>query len=247
MSHPQTKPQHGRIALITGASRGIGRAAALALANAGAHIVALARTSGALEELDDEIREAGGAATLAVTDIADGDAIDRLGAALYDRWGRIDVLIAGAGELGELGPLPHMSPKSFDRVFAVNVTANFRLIRSLDPLLKQSEAGRAVFLTSNVTTDFRAYWGGYAASKAALEALALTYAHECENTSVCANLLDPGATRTRMRAQALPGEDPQTVKPPEALAPLILEMADPEYRQNGQRIVYSDRVAKRSA
>src|SRR5882757_9567881 len=176
-----------RVAVVTGASRGIGRAAALALAEAGAHVVAVARTVGALEELDDAIRAQGGAATLVPLDLKDSAGIDRLGAAIFSRWGKLDMLLGNAGLLGAITPLAHLEPKVWDDVMAVNVTANWRLIRSLDPLLRQSTAGRAVFLTSGVTYSFPAYWGAYAISKAALEAVVRTYAREVAQTPVRAN------------------------------------------------------------
>jgi NAD(P)-dependent dehydrogenase (short-subunit alcohol dehydrogenase family) len=224
----------GRIAVVTGASRGIGRAAALALGAAGVHVVAVARTVGALEELDDAIRATGGAATLVPLDLKDGAAIDRLGAALYERWGRLDMLLGNAGILGAITPVPHIEPKVFDDVLAVNLTANWRLIRSLDPLLRQSDAGRALFVTSD---EFRLpipYWGVYATSKAALETLVKTYAGETRLTRVRANLLNPGPIRTRLRAQAMPGEDPETVRPPEAVVPDILRMLSPDFTQSGR-------------
>ncbi|MDP8915927.1 MAG: SDR family NAD(P)-dependent oxidoreductase, partial [Pseudomonadota bacterium] len=195
-----TAPFHGRIALVTGASRGIGRAAALALAKAGAHVVATATNQGGLEELDDEVRAATGLpATLVPLDLKDGDGVDRLGGALFERWGKLDVLVAAAGVLGPLSPLAHVEVKDWTRVLSVNLTANWRLIRSMDPLLQATDAGRAVFLTSGAASRPRAFWGPYAVSKAALEALVKTYADEIESTRVRAALLDPGPTRTRMR------------------------------------------------
>lgn len=224
----------GRIAVVTGASRGIGRAAALALAEAGAHVVAVARTVGALEELDDAIKAKGGAATLVPFDLKDFAAIDRLGAAIYQRWGRLDMLLANAGILGALTPLAHLEPRTWDNVMAINVTANWRLIRSLDPLLRQSDAGRALFMTSGVASKFTPYWGAYTVSKAALQALVATYAGELAQTRAKANLINPGPIRTRMRAQAMPGEDPETLPPPEELAPHILRMLAAEYAGNGE-------------
>jgi NAD(P)-dependent dehydrogenase (short-subunit alcohol dehydrogenase family) len=222
-----------RVALVTGASRGIGRAAALGLAEAGAHVVAVARTVGALEELDDEIKAKGGAATLVPLDLTDYPGIDRLGAAIHERWGRLDMLLANAGILGAITPLSHLEPKVWDEVMAVNVSANWRMIRSLDPLLRQSDAGRALFLTSGITKVYLPYWGAYAVSKAALEALVRTYAAELAHTHTTANLFNPGPLRTRMRAQAAPGEDPNSLKPPEAAVPAILRMLAPEYAANG--------------
>ncbi len=222
-----------RVAVVTGASRGIGRAAALALAKEGAHVVALARTQGGLEELDDEIRNLGGTATLVPADLKDFAALDRLGAALFERWKRLDVLIANAGVLGKLTPLAHADQKVWDDVMAVNLTANWRLIRSLDPLLRASDAGRAVFLSSRAAQLCPAYWGPYSISKAALEALVKTYAAEIATTKVRANCFNPGATRTKMRATAMPGEDPETLPTPEAVAAQIVPMCAPSFTDNG--------------
>ena len=224
----------GKVALVTGASRGIGRAAALGLAAAGAHVVAVARTGGALEELDDEIKAKGGEApTLVPLDMKDYAGLDRLGAALHGRWGRLDMLLANAGILGAVTPLAHLEPKVWDEVMAINVTANVRLIRSLDPLLRASPAGRALFVTSGITKVYLPYWGAYSASKAALEALVRTYAAELRPSKATANLFNPGPLRTRMRAQAMPGEDPATLKPPEAAVPDIVRMLSPAYTGNG--------------
>jgi NAD(P)-dependent dehydrogenase (short-subunit alcohol dehydrogenase family) len=227
------KPLADRIVVVTGASRGIGRAAAAALADAGAHVVAVARTVGALEELDDAIRRKGGAATLVPLDLKDFAGIDRLGAAIFERWGKLDALLGNAGLLGALTPVAHIEPKVWDSVMAINVTANWRLIRSLDPLLRRSDAGRALFVTSGVTYSFRPYWGVYSVSKAALEGLVRTYSGEVAQTSVRVNLINPGPLRTKMRAQAMPGEDPETLKPAEALAPDIVRMLSPEFAENG--------------
>jgi NAD(P)-dependent dehydrogenase (short-subunit alcohol dehydrogenase family) len=228
-----SRPLAGRVAVVTGASRGIGRAAALALAAQGAHIVAVARTVGALEELDDEIRKLGGAATLVPFDLTDYPAIDRLGAAIHQRWGKLDMLLGNAGILGAITPVAHIEPKVFDSVLAVNVTANWRLIRSLDPLLRQSDAGRALFVTSGVTRRFPAFWGVYSMSKAALDGIVRTYAAEIRQTKATANLFSAGALRTRMRAQAVPGEDPMSLKTPEDAAPEIVRMLSPSYQGNG--------------
>jgi NAD(P)-dependent dehydrogenase (short-subunit alcohol dehydrogenase family) len=232
-----SKPLLGRLALVTGASRGIGRAAALELARAGAHVVALARTQGALEELDDAIGGVGGEATLVPCDLRDFEALDRLGAALYERWGKLDILLGNAGLLGPLSPLGHVDPPKWNDVLAVNVTANWRLIRSLDLLLRKADAGRAIFLTSGVAhrAEFKPYWGPYAVSKAALEALARTYAAETANTSkVKVMLVNPGPLRTRMRAAAMPGEDPLTLKTPEDFAPYLLPLCSPDWRETGK-------------
>lgn len=227
------RPLEHRVALVTGASRGIGRAAALALAAAGAHVVALARTQGALEELDDAIREAGGSATLVPADVKDLDALDRLGPALHARFGRLDILVGNAGILGELAPLTHLDQAVWDAVMAVNVTANWRLIRSLDPLLRASDAGRAVFISSGAAHSCRAYWGAYAVSKAALETLVRTYAAETATTSVRAMLVNPGPLRTAMRRAAMPGEDPNTLRTPEELAPHLVRLARPDWTESG--------------
>ncbi|GIX18041.1 MAG: oxidoreductase [Rhodothalassiaceae bacterium] len=232
----------GRIVLVTGASRGIGRAVAKAVAAEGAHVIAIARprSVGALESLDDEIRALGGSATLTPFDLADGEAIDRLGAAIYERWGRLDALIGNAGRLGVLSPVTHIDPKEWERTFAINVHANFRLIRSLDPLLRQAEDGRAVFVTSGAARRHKAYWGLYAASKAALETLVLTWAAECRLSGVKVNLVNPGPVRTAMRAQAYPGEDPETLPAPEDVAPLFVELLDARCRLHGARVDFAE-------
>jgi len=227
-----------RIILITGASRGIGYAAALNLAKQGAHIVATARTQGGLEDLDDAIKADGGLCTLVPMDLKDYDAIDRLGAALNERFGRIDGLFANAGALGDITPVPHLTPKTWDNVFAVNTTANYRLIRSMDPLLRASDAGRALFVSTSVAQTPRAFWGAYGASKAALETFVSAYAQEVSVTDLKVNLLNPGATRTAMRAKAMPGEDPATLPAPEELAPLITEMLSPDYDKTDEIVVF---------
>ena len=227
-----TKTLEGRIALVTGASRGIGRASALALAGAGAHVILVARTVGGLEEADDEIQKLGGTATLVPMNLRDGEAIDRLGASIFERWGRLDALLGNAGVLGQLTPLAHLEPKTFQEVMEVNVTANWRLIRSLDPLLRLSDAGRVLFVTSGAARKHTAFWGAYAVSKAALESLALTYAAECEGSKVKVNLFNPGPVRTAMRKKAMPGEDPNSLPAPENLAPHIVEMLSPSYDRN---------------
>lgn len=232
----------GRIALVTGASRGIGAAAADLLAQAGAHIVAVARTTGGLEELDDRIRAKGGTATLVPLDLKDYEGIDRLGGALYERFGKLDILLGNAGILGPMSPLGHVDPKNWDDVVAINITANWRLIRSMDPLLRQSDAGRAIFMSSGAATNVRAYWGPYAVSKAALDALVRTYSEETKNTPVRANLFNPGATRTKMRAQAMPGEDPNTLPAPEEIAAHLLKLADPALTETG--MLYDARQSK---
>ncbi|HEY7245463.1 MAG TPA: SDR family NAD(P)-dependent oxidoreductase [Xanthobacteraceae bacterium] len=231
-------PLAGRIALVTGASRGIGYATALALAKAGAHVVALARTVGGLEELDDGIKAVGGSATLVPLDLKDFEGIDRLGLALHERFGRLDVLVGNAAMLGPLSPLGHVESKTWHEVLAVNVTANWRLICATDALLRASEEGRVVFVTSGVTAQAPAYWGPYAVSKAALEALARTYAAESATTHVRVNLFNPGPIRTRMRAQAMPGEDPMTLEPPERAAEKIVELCLPGNQESGKLYSY---------
>ena len=228
-----------RIAVVTGASRGLGRATALALAKEGAHIVAVARTQGGLVELDDEIRSLGGEATLVPVDMTDYPALDRLGAAIFERWKKLDILIGNAGVLGKLTPMPHVDQKLWDEVMAVNVTANYRLIRSLDPLLRASDAGRAVFITSGLAQKCWPYWGPYSISKAALEAMVKTYAGEVATTPLRVNCFSPGPTRTKMRATAMPGEDPETLPPPETVASQIVPMCEAGFTDNGAVYKYS--------
>ena len=234
MSDP--KPLAGRIALVTGASRGIGRATSLALAEAGAHVVALARTQGALEELDDAIKAAGSSATLVPLDIKDFDALDRLGAALYERWGKLDIFVANAGILGPLTPLAHLDPKDWDKIVAINVTANLRLIRSLDLLLRKSDAGRVVMISSGAAhrAEMKAYWGPYAISKGAVDTMVRTYAAETATSPIKVMAVNPGPLRTRMRAQAMPGEDAMTLRTPEDLAPRIVDLCLPEWGETGK-------------
>lgn len=224
----------GKVVLITGASRGIGYAAGIEAAQRGAHVIAVARTVGGLEELDDAIQAIGGSTTLVPLDLRDGDAIDRLGAAIFERWGHLDGLVANAGQLGVLSPVAHIKPDDFDKVLAVNVTANYRLLRSLDLLLRQSEAGRAVFVSSGAARSARPFWGLYAASKAALDALVKSYAGEIETTKVRANVFYPGIVRTAMRAKAMPGEDPNTLPTPTEVAPKLIDLLSPALAENGR-------------
>ncbi len=227
----------GRVAVVTGASRGIGAAVATRFGSEGARVVCLARTVGGLEEVDDAIRRAGGEpAVLVPMDLRDSEAIDRLGASLFERFGKLDILVGNAAILGNLSPLGHIPPKVWDDVMAINVTANWRLIRSLDPLLRQAEAGRAIFVTSGVAQSPTPYWGPYAASKAALEMLVNVYAGEVSKTAVRVNLLDPGVVRTAMRARAFPGEDPQSLPAPESLAEAFVALALPSCLQNGDLV-----------
>lgn len=224
----------GRIALVTGASRGIGYFTAKYLAAAGAHVIAVARTVGGLEELDDEIKSVGGSATLVPLDLADLPAIDRLGGAINERWGKLDVMVANAGVLGVIAPIGHVEAKVFEKVMAVNVTATWRLIRSVDPLLRLSDAGRAITLTSSLAHTARAFWAPYAASKAAVEALTRSWAEETQNMALRVNAFDPARTRTAMRAQAMPGEDPSSVPHPSEVAKKVLILADPGLTETGK-------------
>jgi NAD(P)-dependent dehydrogenase (short-subunit alcohol dehydrogenase family) len=227
-----------RLALVTGASRGIGRATAVALAREGAHVIAVARTVGGLEELDDEIRRHGGAATLVPLDLKDGPAFPRLAGSIAERWRKLDILVGNAGVLGTLTPVHQIDPKHWIEAIDVNVNANLRLIQFLDPLLKASDAGRAVFVTSGAATNIRPYWGTYSTTKAALDALIRTYAMECANTKVRVNLFSPGPVRTVMRAKAFPGEDPNTLPAPEDVAKAIVDLCLPAEARNGEIINY---------
>jgi NAD(P)-dependent dehydrogenase (short-subunit alcohol dehydrogenase family) len=223
-----------RIALITGASRGLGRAVALRFAREGAHVLLLSRSLTLLGMVDDETRAAGGKATLLPLDLADGPAIDALGPSLYETFGKLDIFVGNAAILGALSPLPHIPSARWDRVLAVNVTANWRLIRTLDPLLRNSDAARVIFITSSVARSCRPYWAPYSVSKAALEALAKTYANETASTSIKVNLVDPGAMATRMRAEAYPGEDPATLPTPDAVTGIFVSLATAENEATGQ-------------
>jgi NAD(P)-dependent dehydrogenase (short-subunit alcohol dehydrogenase family) len=214
----------GRIALVTGATRGIGRAICLQLAGEGAHVIAVGRTLGALEEIDDEVKAAGGSATLVKLDLRKGSDVDALGPSIYGRWGKLDLLVASAGVLGPLTPIGHVGDADWNEVMEVNLTSNWRLIRTLDPLLRRSDAARAMFLTSGAAWRPRAYWAPYAASKAGLEALVKSYAEEVANTPVRVNVTNPGATRTGMRQKAFPGEDPMSLPPPEEQAARIIDL-----------------------
>ncbi|MCO6050691.1 SDR family NAD(P)-dependent oxidoreductase [Mesorhizobium sp. RP14(2022)] len=226
----------GRIVLVTGASRGIGYHLAKQSAEAGAHVIAVARTVGGLEELDDEIKAAGGEATLVPLDLADMKGIDRLGGAIHERWGKLDVLFANAGILGTISPIGHVEAKVFEKVMEVNVTATWRLIRSVDPLLRLSDAGRAIIMSSGAAHSAKAFWGPYAASKAAVEALARSWADETKNSPLRVNSVNPGATRTAMRAQAVPGEDPSTLPHPSEIAARIMPLASPS--ETRTRMIY---------
>ena len=224
----------GKVALVTGASRGIGYFTALELAKEGAHVIACARTTGGLEELDDAIKAVGGAATLVPFDLADMNAIDGLGQAIFDRWGKLDVLIANAGMLGVISPVGHVEAKTFEKVMTLNVTATWRLIRSVEPLLLQSETARAVILSSGVAHSCRPFWGPYAASKAAVEVLARTWAAEQVQKPLRVNCANPGATRTAMRAQAMPGEDADTLPHPSEVAKALMPLVHPDLTETGK-------------
>ena len=238
----ESKNLQDRIALITGATRGIGRSAALSLAKQGAHVILLARTKGGLEEVDDEIRSFGGAATLIPMNLKHGQKIDQLGPSIYERWGRLDILIANAGILGPLSPLGHIKDSDWDQVIDINLNSNWRLIRTLDPCLRKAPSGRAVFLTSNAPQKCKAYWGPYSVSKAALEALVRTYASETENTTINVNLLNPGTVATNMRAQAYPGEDQSLITQPDELGNIIVEMSHADFQKSGQTINFADYI-----
>jgi NAD(P)-dependent dehydrogenase (short-subunit alcohol dehydrogenase family) len=229
----------GKVALVTGASRGLGYATAIHLAKEGAHIIATARTKGGLEELDDDIRAVGASATLVPMDIKDFDAIDRLGAVIFERWKRLDIVIGNAGVFGKLMPLPHIDPAKFQEVFDITVTANYRLIRSMDPLLRMSDAGRAIFITSGAVYKSKAYWTMYSTPRAALESMVKIYAREMETTKVRVNCFSPGPVRTDLRAVAMPGEDPETVPTPEEVMEQIVPMCLPDFTDFGSVYKYS--------
>lgn len=220
--------------LVTGASRGIGRAVALRFASEGSHVIALARDNEALESLDDEIAKLSGQCTLVPLDLTDGPGIDRLAAELFARHGKIDVLVGNAGQLGVLGPIGHLSPSVWDRVIEVNLTANWRLIRSFDPLLRASTFGRAIFLTSNAGRVPLPYWGAYAVSKAGLEMLVRVYSEEIRGTSIKVNLVDPGAVHTDMRSQAMPGEDKNLLPLPTDITDIFVELSSPGCSHHGE-------------
>jgi NAD(P)-dependent dehydrogenase (short-subunit alcohol dehydrogenase family) len=228
------KPLAGKIALITGASRGIGRSVAIGFAAAGAHVVLLARTVGALEEVDDDVRAAGGTATLVQLDLKQFDKLDALGPTILQRWGKLDILVANAGILGPLSPLGHITSDSWREVLDINLNANWHIIRAVDPLLRRAEAGRAIFVSSGAALARNAYWGPYAVSKAGLEALAKTWAHELADTPVRVNVINPGPIRTGMRSKAFPGEDPNTLSTPDAIVPLFVRLASPAHTETGQ-------------
>lgn len=229
-----SKRLEGRLALVTGASRGIGYEVSKKLASEGAHVIALARTLGGLEELDDEIKSIGGECTIAQLDLADHDRIDALGASLYERFGKLDILVGNAGMLGELTPVGHITPKVWDRVMSVNLTANFRLIRSLDPLLRQSDHGRAIFVSSGAVNSQRPFWGLYAATKSALESLVIAYAKEMSETNVKANIIHPGRVWTAMQAKAFPGVKAEDLPKPNEITEIFIKLASKELTKTGE-------------
>ena len=236
-----TNSLQDRLAVVTGASRGIGYFTALALASQGAHVIACARTVGGLEDLDDAIKKDGnGSATLVPMDLSDMEAIDGLGGSIFKRWGKLDIMVANAGVLGVVSPLAHIEAKVFEQVMTVNVTATWRLIRSLEPLLTKSDAGRAVLLSSGAAHSCKPFWGPYSASKAAVEALARTWAGETAHTPLKVTSFDPGRTRTAMRAQAAPGEDPMTLPHPSEVAAKIVPLTLPDYQESGKLYVFRE-------
>ena len=232
----------GRLILITGASRGLGRAVALACAEAGAELIITARTTGALEELDDEIKERGGQATLVEMDVTDLPAIVRLAGAIAQRWGRLDGFVANAGQLGQMAPMAHSDPEIFERTLQVNLTSVWHQLRTFDPLLRAAPAGRAVLVTSGAALGARPYWGAYAVSKAGLESMGRAWAAESEQTNLRINLLDPGAVATAMRAAAYPGEDPASLPGPQEIAPAFLRLLSPDCPYHGERLHARDLV-----
>ena len=224
----------GKIALVTGASRGIGYHCALTLAEAGAHVIALARTVGGLEELDDDIQAKGGSATLVPLDLLDFEAIDRLGASIHERWGKLDILVANAGMLGDLSPLEHIEPKSFEKTLALNVTANWRLIGSTSQLLRAADRPRVVFMTADAPDNCKPFWAAYSSTQAALQVLAKTWAAECQKTPMRINLLNPGPMRTAMHAQAMPGAEPENIPHPSEIGTSLMRLVSSELDENGQ-------------
>jgi len=252
MEHDMTSPIDltGRIALVTGASRGIGYFVARHMAAAGAHVIAVARTVGGLEELDDEIkaenaRSGKGAATLVPLDLADMAGIDRLGGAIHERWGKLDILVANAGVLGVISPIGHVEAKTFEKVININLVSTWRLIRSVDPLLRLSDAGRAILISSGAAHSASAFWAPYAASKAAIETLARSWAEETKSLPLRINSVDPRGTRTAMRAQAFPGENPETLPHPSVIAENILALADPALTRTGELYDAREKIWKR--
>ena len=235
-SNQPVKLLSGRTALVTGASRGIGLAVAKHLATQGAHVLALARVTGALEELYDDIKAVGGSCTLINIDLEKSEDVDAIGPSLAQRWDKLDIFIGNAGVRGPLSPLAHVSADDWDKVIRINLTANWRLLRTLDPLLRRSDAGRVILVSSGASSGKYAYWGPYAVSKAGVEALAKTYANETADSTVRVNIINPGPIQTQMRAQAFPGEDPKSLTTPDDIAPLFVELASPENTKQGEVI-----------
>ena len=235
---PAPAPQrlHDRLALITGAGRGIGRAVAVRFAQEGAHVILVSRTQGALEETDDLVRAAGGEATLLVMDLADHEKIDQMAAAIAERFQKLDILVANAAILGTLSPMSHTEPADFERVIKINLTANFRLIRAFDGMLRRSPAGRAIFVSSAAADGRHPYWGAYATSKGALETMVMTWAGELMKTNLKVNVINPGPTRTRMRGDAFPAENVDELKPPEATADAFVELAEASSTRHGELV-----------
>ena len=229
----QQQPLQGRVALITGASRGLGAAVARTYAAAGAHVILLARTQGALEELDDQIQAAGGRATLFPFDLGETRKISAIGPAIADKFGRLDILVGNAAQLGTLSPVAHSDPKIFEEVFRTNFFANYHLLRALDPLLRASDAGRALFITDACAHVKAPFWGAYAATKAALESMVMTYAAEVAHSPLCVNLIDPGVMGTEMRASAFPAEQRDTLPAPDDIAAALVHWASPACTTRG--------------
>lgn len=229
-----TKRLEGRVALITGASHGIGYAVAKRFAAEGAQVIAIGRNVGALEELSDEITDAGGKISLLPLDLTMFEKVDAIGPTIYERFGKLDIVVGNAGLLGEIAPVGHIDTQVFDNTVATNVTSNFRLIRTVDKLLQLSDGGRAIFVTSNASAKGRAFWGLYAATKAALEALVLSYAQELEESKVRVNLINPGRIRTKMRAEAYPGEDPETLPTPDSITDVFVDLAEASCTKHGE-------------
>lgn len=230
----------GRIALVTGASRGIGQAAAIELGRRGAQVIITARTQGGLEETDDAIGAAGGSATLLPLDLLDGDKLDAIGPSLFERFRRLDILVNNAGALGRLTPAPHILPRDWAEVVGVNISAAWRMIRTCGPLLLAADAGRAVFVTSDVARTPTAYWGAYGATKAAMQHLALSWAEETRRTRLRVNLYDPGVVATRLRAEAMPGEDPRTIAQPSAVVPALVDLCEPSEMRHGEVVRFGE-------